>query len=60
MDDILADLGDKWGDLTNAQQTALAQTIGGVRQYTTIMALMNNYDFYKENLEIAKNSEGTV
>ena len=60
MDDILNDLGDKWGQLDKAQQTALAQTIGGVRQYTNIMALMNNYDFYKENLDIAKNSEGTV
>lgn len=60
MDDILADLGEKWQNLSNAQQTALAQTVGGVRQYTTVMALMNNFDFYQENLKIAKNSEGTV
>ena len=60
MDAILDDLGEQWGNLTNAQQTALAQTVGGVRQYTTIMALMENYDFYKENLDIAKMSEGTV
>lgn len=60
MDDILADLGEKWQDLTDAQKTALAQTVGGVRQYTTLMALMDNFDFFKENQEVAKNAEGTL
>lgn len=60
MDDILLDLGNRWDGLTKAQQTALAQTVGGVRQYTTLVALMDNMDFYKENLEVAKNSEGTL
>ena len=60
MDDVLMDLGSRWQNLTSAQQTALAQTIGGVRQYTTIMALMNNFDFYKENLDVAQNSAGTL
>ena len=60
MDSILDDLGEKWDTLSSAQQTALAQTVGGVRQYTTLIALMDNYDFYKENLAVAKGSEGTV
>ena len=60
MDDILDDLGERWGDISDTQKVALAQTVGGVRQYTTLMALMNNFDFYKENVEIAKNSEGTL
>lgn len=60
MDDILADLGEKWQDLTDAQKTALAQTVGGVRQYTTLIALMDNFDFFKENQEVAKNAEGTL
>ena len=60
MDDILVDLGEKWQDLTDAQKTALAQTVGGVRQYTTLMALMDNFDFFKENQEVAKNAEGTL
>lgn len=60
MDDILADLGEKWQNLTDAQKTALAQTVGGVRQYTTLMALMDNFDFFKENQEVAKNAEGTL
>lgn len=60
MDDILEDMGSKWDTLNDAQKTALAQTVGGVRQYTTLIALMDNFDFYKQNQQIALNSEGTV
>ena len=60
MDDILEDMGGKWKDLSDAQKTALAQTVGGVRQYTTLIALMDNFDFYKQNQQVALNSEGTV
>ena len=60
MDDVLADLGEKWQNLSKAQQTALAQTVGGVRQYTTLMALMNNNDFFKQNQLVARNSTGEL
>lgn len=59
-DDILTDLAGKWDLLTTAQQTALAQTVGGVRQYTNLIALMNNWSDMEENLKIAANSEGTL
>ena len=59
-DEILEDMGTKWQDLSDAQKTAVAQTVGGVRQYTTIMALMENFDFYKQNQQVAANAEGTV
>lgn len=42
MDDILDDLGTKWQTLSKDQQTALAQTVGGTRQYTQLIALMDN------------------
>ena len=60
MDNILKDMGEKWKTLTDAQKTAVAQTVGGVRQYTTLMALMENFDFYKQNQQVAAGSEGTV
>ena len=60
MDETLEDLGARWGDLTKAQQTALAQTVGGVRQYTTLVALMDNWDFMKKNQQIAAGAEGTL
>lgn len=60
MDNILQDLADKWDLLTEAQKTALAQTVGGVRQYTTLIALMNNWDDMEENLNTARNSNGAL
>lgn len=60
MDDVLEDLGERWGDLSKAQQTALAQTVGGVRQYTTLVALMDNWDFMKSNQQVAAGAEGTL
>ena len=60
MDVILDEMGTKWSTWSRDTQTALAQTVAGVRQYTQLMTLMNNYDFYKENVERAKNSEGSL
>ena len=60
MDNILEDMGARWNQLNDSQKTALAQTVGGVRQYTTLIALMDNFDFYKQNQQVALGSEGTV
>lgn len=60
MDTILTDLAEKWDSLSKAQQTALAQTVGGVRQYTNLIALMNNWDDMEENLRTAENSDGSL
>lgn len=60
MDVILDEMGSKWNTWGRDTQTALAQTVAGVRQYTQLMTLMNNYDFYKENVERAKNADGSL
>lgn len=60
MDTILDDLASKWGTLGKAQQNALAQTVAGVRQYTQLVSLMDNWDFFKENLDTVQNSEGAL
>lgn len=60
MDDILEDLASKWDNLSEAQQTALAQTVGGVRQYTTLIALMNNWDDMEMNLNTAETADGSL
>ena len=59
-DDIIFDLGHKWDDLSRAQQTALAQTVAGTRQYAQLMSLMNNFEDFETNVELAKSSEGTL
>ena len=43
-----------------AEQVALAQTVGGTRQYTQLVALMDNWDAMQENLNTAYNSEGAL
>ena len=44
MDTILDELGEKWNGLGRAQQAALAQTVGGIRQYNQFIALMDNWE----------------
>ena len=60
MDTILNEMGAKWKTLSGDQQTALAQNVAGVRQYTQLMALMNNWDKMKQNVNVANNSAGTL
>ena len=60
MDVILNEMGAKWDTLAKDQQLALAQTVAGVRQYTQLVALMDNWDVFQENLNTAYNSEGSL
>lgn len=58
MDTILDETANKWENLSNAQKMALAQTVAGVRQYTQFITLMNNWDFFQENVATAKGASG--
>jgi len=60
MGSVIDEIGEKWGTMSKAQQSALAQTIGGTRQYTQMMAFFDNYDTYEVNLKFAEDSEGTL
>lgn len=60
MDEILDNLGSKWNTLAQDQKIALAETVAGVRQWTQLIALMDNWDFFKENLAMAQNADGTL
>lgn len=60
MDDILNELGARWDTLAKDQQVALAQTVGGVRQYNTLISLMDNWSTFQENLTTAQTSEGAL
>lgn len=60
MDDILDDLGEKWDGLGRETQVALAQTVGGVRQYNQVMSIMNNWEDVEANIEAAKNAQGEL
>ena len=60
MDAILNDLGAKWQTLGKDTQVALAQVVGGVRQYNQIISLMDNWDAFEMNVDIALGSEGEL
>ena len=65
MDTILDEMGAKWSTLNTAQQTALAQTVAGVRQYNQLISLMDNWDSgdgdsFQANLDTARNADGAL
>ena len=61
MDSILDSLGERWSSLSDKEKVALATTVGGARQYSTFIALMDNWQTsFQRNLEVANDSEGTL
>ena len=60
MDRILDELGAKWNNISRETQNALAYTVAGTRQYTNFIALMDNYDTFKINIQTAEEAEGTL
>lgn len=60
MDDILNELGAKWDQIDRSTQVAVAQTVGGTRQYQQLIAILDNWDYMQENLNVAAGSEGTL
>lgn len=65
MDNILIELAGRWDTMSNAQQVALAQTMAGVRQYTQLIALMENWDngdtdSMMANLRTIEGAEGAL
>lgn len=61
MDTILDEMGAKWNTISRDQQVALAQTVAGTRQYTQLVALMDNWSgAMQQNLQTAANSTGSL
>lgn len=60
MDTILDETAAKWDTLDQAQKVAFATTVGGVRQYTNLIALLDNWEMMEENIATARGSGGTL
>ena len=60
MDQIIDEVGGKWGELGRNERVALAQTVAGTMQYTRFMALFDNFDFFENMVDLSKNAEGTL
>lgn len=60
MNQIVDELGMRWQTLSDDQKVALANTVAGTRQYSNLIALLDNYEEFKINVDIATNAEGTL
>ena len=59
-DEVLDDLAEKWDNLNDVEQNAVATAMAGVRQRNQFLALMQNFNQYKESLESSRTSSGTA
>ncbi len=60
MGTVIEEIAEKWNYLTRAERTALAEVMGGKRQYTNLVALFDNWDKYTKALDTSRNSLGTL
>lgn len=60
LENVIHEVGDSWESWSSKQQLAIAQLVGGTRQYGQFLALMNNYDKYQDNLKEAQAEDGST
>lgn len=58
LDEVIQYTGEHWEQWSQKQQMAIAQLVGGTRQYGQFLALMNNFDKYQTNLAKSQNETG--
>lgn len=57
--DTIMDLGNRWDEYSQKQQIALAEAIGGTRQFGQVLALFNNWDKFMANYQSAQSEMGS-
>lgn len=60
LDNVIAEVGDQWDGWSSKQQLAIAQLVGGTRQYGQFLTLMNNFDKYQDLLSSANVEDGST
>ena len=58
--DVIEQIGSHWDQLSKAQQIYLAQTMGGIRQVTQVVALFDNWTKYSDLLNASLSAQGTL
>ena len=58
--DTLSKVGNDWNQYSREQQVAIAEQIGGKRQWNQVIALFDNWSKYSDALDVAKNSTGEL
>lgn len=60
LDSVIAEVGGQWDSWSSKQQLAIAQLVGGTRQYGQFLTLMNNFDKYQDLLNSANLEDGST
>ena len=60
LDTVIAEVGNQWDNWSSKQQLAIAQLVGGTRQYGQFLTLMNNFDKYQDLLSNANLEDGST
>lgn len=58
MDTIIYETGDAWDNYSQKQQIAIAEVLGGTRQFGQVLALFNNWDKFLTNAQTAFSETG--
>lgn len=58
--EILDEIADKWGELSDIQRASVTELIAGKRQGNIISSLMQNFDIAREALDKSMDSEGSA
>lgn len=58
LDTVIQNVGNSWDTYTQKQKIAIAEQVGGTRQYGQFLALMENFEKYQKNLASANAETG--
>ena len=57
---ILREMAAEWENLTDVEQAAALELLGGKRQANILAAILNNFDIVEETIETSANSAGSA
>lgn len=57
---ILREMAEAWGDMTDIQRAAALELMGGKRQANVLSALIQNFDTVEKAIETSANSSGSA
>ncbi len=60
MNDIMADLGEKWSTLSDVEQSNISYNVAGIRQTNILKTLLTYWEDYEALVEKTGNSAGTT
>ena len=57
---ILREMSEEWEHMTDVEQAAALELLGGKRQANTLSAIISNFDIVEDAIEASANSEGSA